>query len=95
MTGGLGADVFQFASSTASRGDRIADFTPREDRINLSNVMPEGTFIGAAAFAGLAGQVRYDRVTGRVKADLDGDRTADWVVTLTNKAALSDQDVIF
>ena len=95
LTGGLGADVFQFVSSTASRGDRIADFTPREDRINLSSFMPEGTFIGAAAFAGLAGQVRYDRMTGRLIGDLDGDRTADWIVTLTNKAALSDRDVIF
>jgi Ca2+-binding RTX toxin-like protein len=91
MTGGGGADVFRFtalAHSPASDPDRITDFRPGRDTIDLSGIdAVHGTrgdqdfdFVGTAAFSGAAGELRWN---GRaLRADVDGDGVADFVLHL-------------
>jgi Ca2+-binding RTX toxin-like protein len=81
LRGGPGADVFVLAAagdSAPGRADTIADLAPG-DVIDLSALMPGGTFVGAAAFDG-PGQVRF--AGGRLSGDLDGDGRADWAIRL-------------
>lgn len=79
MLGGAGADRFLFASAgdtgVGAAADVIREFQSGVDVIDLSAVAPGLHFIGAAAFTGVAGQVRY--AGDRVGIDLDGDRIAD------------------
>jgi Tol biopolymer transport system component len=74
--------------------DRIGDFVSGEDRIDLSGIDAKAatgandafTFIGAAAFTGQAGQLRYDNAGGimRIMGDVDGDGRADFeIVAIT------------
>jgi Ca2+-binding RTX toxin-like protein len=70
--------------------DRIGDFVSGEDRIDLSAIDAKAatgandafTFIGAAAFTGQAGQLRYDLTGGvmRMMGDVDGDGRADFEI---------------
>ena len=70
--------------------DWIRDFVSGEDRIDLSAIDAKAatgandafTFIGAAAFTGQAGQLRYD-LTGKamhIMGDVDGDSRADFEI---------------
>ena len=71
LTGGTEADTFRFddvADSRLSSGfDTITDFVAGVDKINLSQVDANAptdaneafTFIGSAAFSGVAGQLRF------------------------------------
>jgi Peptidase M10 serralysin C terminal len=99
LFGGGGADRFVFTRLSDSRTealrsdghkaapDRIADFVPGEDRIDLSAIDAiAGTapndafaFIGTAAFTGAAGQLRYAMAGGaaHIFADVDGNGLAD------------------
>jgi VCBS repeat-containing protein len=99
MTGGAGNDLFAYMSadhSTASAMDHIFDFATG-DRIDLSTIdaIAGGdddafTFVGNAAFSNTAGELRYDSVGGDdwlVKADIDGDGTADFQVLVTTADA--------
>lgn len=101
MTGGAGADRFVFVNvydSSAGAGfDTITDFKHSEgDRIDLSGIDANYTaagdaafrFLGAAAFTGAGAELRISATaTGwRVLGDLDGDRTADFILTLTGTA---------
>ena len=98
LSGGFGADRFVFAnvfdSGTGAGFDTITDFKGAEgDRIDLSGIDANRhaagdasfTFLGTAAFTGAGAELRVVAVTDgwRVLADLDGDRTADFILTLS------------
>jgi Ca2+-binding RTX toxin-like protein len=105
LTGGSGQDLFRLLASTDSgRGpnaDTIADFNRAEgDRIDLSAVdvnTATGTddafsFIGTAAFSGVAGQLRF--ADGLLAADLNGDRISDFEIRVTGMTSLLAGDFI-
>lgn len=109
MTGGPGADVFVFRRIDASpvqpgRLDRITDFTPGLDRIDLGGLDADATqpgdqafrFIGTAAFSGTAGELRLQVLPDRavLRADTDGDRQADWALRLDGAGALGAGDLL-
>ncbi|WP_050532383.1 calcium-binding protein [Pseudaestuariivita atlantica] len=112
MTGGPGAGrmdrfiYFNAAETGAGPGNRdlITDFTPGEDRIEISRIDADITqgfkqrfdFIGDAAFSGTAGELRFDHDAGRtiVQADRDGDGTADFEILLTGTLTLSATDFL-
>ena len=110
LTGGAGADVFVF-SSLAQSGviistfDTITDFTQGEDLINLSvidakstNALPNDafTFIGAAAFNNVAGQLQALQSSGStfVEMDVNGDGIADSIIRLTGLLTLNAADFV-
>ena len=85
--------------SGALRGDTIADFVSGQDRINLAAIDADLTvggdqafvFIGTAAFAAVAGQLRY--AGGLLEADLDGDGLADMQFAVTGAVFLAVTDL--
>ncbi len=96
LTGGGGADSFRYqstAESDAENMDRILDFTPGTDRIDLgridADILTEGdqafNWIGSEAFSGAAGELRAYEQGGSwfVEGDVDGDGIADLVIALT------------
>ncbi|MFO1174411.1 MAG: cadherin-like domain-containing protein [Paracoccaceae bacterium] len=110
LTGGAGADVFLFSqtghSKTAATADVIADFAQGQDMIDLrpidANVKVAGndafSFIGAAAFSGVAGQLRFDTASvpgmTRVLVDVDGNKVADMEIDLTGTHTLTAGDFL-
>ncbi len=110
LRGGTGNDQFVFlrqsdSSKTAATSDLIADFVRGQDVIDLfgidartNNAAPNDTFtfIGAAAFTNVAGQLRYASAAGvtTVIMDMDGNGTADMTIRLTGILALTAQDFI-
>ncbi|WP_051683145.1 M10 family metallopeptidase C-terminal domain-containing protein [Sphingomonas sp. UNC305MFCol5.2] len=90
--GGAGSDVFRFdalADSSVGSPDMIFDFSRGQgDRISVTNIDADlllagnqnFTFLGANAFTGTAGQLRYEKVGGHtfIFADADGDGVADF-----------------
>jgi Ca2+-binding RTX toxin-like protein len=97
LTGGTEADVFVFATAAeaghGSARDRITDFQRSIDHIDLSDFLPGGVFIGAAAFSGVAGQVRYR--SGVVSGDVNGDGAADFQIGLDGAPAITAGDFFF
>jgi Ca2+-binding RTX toxin-like protein len=103
LTGGAGADVFLFIaggnSGIGAKADVISDFVSGLDRINFAAIdadpLADGdqalVFIGAAAFGGVAGQVRY--AGGVVEVDLDGISGADMQIILTGAPLLVANDL--
>ncbi|MBV1796785.1 peroxidase family protein [Siccirubricoccus sp. G192] len=99
LVGGAGADLFRFTAigdSTPGSPDLIRDFTPGEDRIDLSAIDTDPVRPGDQGFAWLGlgrfsatGQAEA-RVQGRgaektlLMLDLDGDGAVDMVVALRN-----------
>ena len=97
LTGGPGKDQFVYnlvSDSTPGARDVVTDFSRSQgDRISLSaidaNSLVGGnqafTFIGAAAFSGVAGQLRFEQAGGNtfVSGDVNGDRVADFQIELT------------
>ena len=97
-----GADIFEFyapdfSGTSATTADRIADFDT-SDRIDLSKVdaVTGGAdnafaFIGSGAFTGVAGQLRYEYVSGStaVQGDMNGDGIADFWIMLDGTHALT------
>jgi len=109
LVGDGGADVFDFNNTNESRPgaanrDFINGFVRGQDRIDLSDIDANTTmsgdqgftFIGAAAFTGTAGELRYFTFGGGnfniVEADVNGDGIADMqiFVNLTNFMTGSD-----
>ena len=87
LTGGPGADTFVYfeaADSTARVRDTIVAFDGARDRIDLSRVDATFHWIGAGAFSGAAGELRF--AGGLLSADFDGNRVADFVVKVTGDA---------
>jgi serralysin len=101
LRGGTGADVFQFenaADSTPGAGrDAILDFQPGTDRIDLSAVGFNWSFIGAMAFTGAGEEVRFTRGFGStfIEADLNGDLVPDLQIELAGSMNLTATDFIF
>ncbi|MEZ0167245.1 M10 family metallopeptidase [Microvirga sp. TS319] len=101
LTGGSGADAFIFLSlsdSPAASRDRITDFKRGQDHIDLraidANTKITGdqafTFIGKSAFSGHAGQLKF--AGGVLSADVNGDKIADFAVSVTGLTTLSKDD---
>jgi Ca2+-binding RTX toxin-like protein len=99
LWGGEGSDVFYFVNFDLS--DRILDFQVGIDRIDVTSIDAnslvsgdqEFTFIGAASFSGVAGQLRtyWDNNAYFIAGDVDGDRSADLLirVDMVNAASSS------
>lgn len=102
LTGGKGADIFRYSTLDSAKGDHITDFARRdEDKIDLefdANIheadVQEFDFIGRRAFSGAAGELRYQIVgqTTEVSGDLNGDRVADFVITIERAFNLTAAD---
>jgi len=98
MTGGAGNDVFVFRTTTetlsGTNQDIITDFASG-DKISLSaidaNTLQSGdqafAYSGLTAFTGVAGQLIYSN--GIISGDINGDKTADLQIQLSNKATLT------
>jgi Ca2+-binding RTX toxin-like protein len=92
LTGGIGADRFVLAlaaDSGVNAYDTIADFSRLQgDRIDLAGIdastLAAGdqafSFIGASAFTGVAGQLRF--AGGFVQGDVDGNGAADFRIAV-------------
>lgn len=111
LTGGAGADTFVFLSAAeiglAAR-DRITDFEPGRDRIDLSAIDANGPEAGHSftllargkAFTGDAGELRWYAATANGKAvtivegDIDGDKVADFRLDLDGKLVLGEGDFL-
>jgi Ca2+-binding RTX toxin-like protein len=97
MAGGPGADVFVFASPAhagiGATRDRIADFTPGVDRIDLTALAT--TFNGTAGLVG-GGQRSFWHFTpgGLLIGDATGNGVADWVIELPGVAAVGPGDFL-
>lgn len=100
MTGGTGDDTFVYASAADAGGpgsaDVITDFFTGGDHLDFHAFMAGGHFVGSAAFtAGAGAQVSYDKTTGILTGDVNGDGTADFSITLSNHATVLATDIIF
>jgi len=95
-----------FGGADAASADRILDFTDAaDDRVNLSlvdaNTALDGNqafaFIGAGAFTGSAGELRYEQLNGNtfVQGDTNGDGTADFWIRLDGLHTLGSDDLVF
>ena len=110
LQGGALADTFRFASAAdstaAAKGrDTIADFHALDaDQINLhaidANTTRHGnqdfTFVDTAAFSGAKGELRLvvEGLNLIIKADLNGDRQADFAILVLNTTALIAGDFV-
>jgi Ca2+-binding RTX toxin-like protein len=100
MAGGAGGDTFVFGHTSAAKtGDVILDFSHAEgDRIDLSGIDASTrasgnqafAFIGAKAFSGVAGELRY--ADGVVSGDVNGDSAPDFTIDIANDLALVASD---
>ncbi len=101
LSSGGGGDVYRFAPGDTGLGaaaDRLADFDVYYDKVDLrgidANPVTAGdqafSFIGTAAFAGTAGQLRYafDGTDTWIQGDIDGDSVADFEIVLTGSHTL-------
>ncbi len=97
LTGGTGADQFEFSSAAdigiGAMSDRITDFKSGEDKIDLS-LIGGLSFIAAAAFSNVAGQLRYVAASGQLRGDTNGDSLADFVLVLDGGPQLMAGDLI-
>jgi RTX toxins and related Ca2+-binding proteins len=100
LEGGPGQDTFVLSDPAhsppaAGHRDRIADFEPGVDRIDLSALGPL-SFAGASAFSGVAGQVRVSARDGyhMLEVDLDGDGAADAAIEIVSPDAPSEADLL-
>ncbi|KQS93389.1 MULTISPECIES: calcium-binding protein [unclassified Rhizobium] len=110
LYGGTGKDRFVFSSIadstlSVSGQDTIYDFSQSEfDTIDVrlidANVnVAKGQafdFIGAAAFSGEAGELRYANTTARtyVQGDVDGDGAADFQIWINSVVTLISTDFV-
>lgn len=107
--GAQGADRFVFAdgdvSSKLATADLIGDFRAAQgDRIDLSGLDADATtagdqaftFIGAAAFSGAAGELRYEVIRGEtvLMGDIDGDKIADGYLRVDTNQPLVAADFV-
>ena len=76
--------------------DVISDFKSGQDKIDVHAFMAGGYFIGSAAFAqdGTA-QISYDKASGLLQGDVNGDGVSDFSITLANHAEILAPDFTF
>lgn len=103
FVGGAGSDSFVFATGDTARkrgaADTIMDFDAASETIDLrewdaDRHAPDHqafTFIGAHAFSGEAGELRYAVAKGNtyVEGDTDGDGRADFSIRLLDAGPLT------
>lgn len=111
MWGESGNDQFIFGAisesgKTAATRDWIGDFTHAQDRINLQTIDSNTkagmagnqafSFIGAAAFTTVGGQLRVTHEGGNtiVNGDINGDRVTDFQIELQGNVALTAIDFV-
>ena len=110
LDGGTGNDTFDFdLVSDSPAGPALRDsigggFAHGSDRIDLSNIdantLAGGnqafSFIGSAAFSGVAGQLRYTNYSGNVliDADVNGDSAADMQILVAGTNFMTGTDFI-
>lgn len=105
MTGGTHDDTFKFTYNDLGDIDTITDFRRSEgDKINLSvidaNTGVNGnqafTFIGTAAFTGVAGQLHYtsNGLNTTQTGDVNGDKVADFTIILNDAPGLIASDFL-
>ena len=106
LTGGAGHDQFVYAAltdsgSTKPTRDQITDFVQGDDVIELSalDAITGGaddafSFIGTAAFSGVAGQLRQSTSFGNtiVSGDVDGNGVADFQIQINGAYTLNATD---
>lgn len=105
LTSGDGGDMYRFSdgdTGTGAQADRITDFAWWYDKIDLRGIDADLTiagdqafsFIGTAAFSGVAGQLRYafDGTDTWLQGDQDGDGVADVEIVFTGNVALVSGD---
>ena len=101
LVGGTGADVFDFNStqdSPSNARDTIQDFVRGSDHIDLRTIDASTAsagdqgflFIGGSPFTGQTGQLNFSN--GVLAGDVNGDKIADFRITLPNVPALSTSD---
>lgn len=101
LRGGAGNDIFRFDSVSSS--DTVVDFTRGSDKIQLDNsvytalnegALPAGEFRNGTYATDATDHLIYDRSTGRLWYDADGNGSGDMVqiATFTNKPALTASD---
>jgi Ca2+-binding RTX toxin-like protein len=101
LIGGAGADRFQLVSPRDSMPgagrDAILDFEPGTDKIDLSALGFNWTFIGQTMFTGAGEQVRFVKGFGStfIEADIDGDLVPDLQIELAGSHSLAATDFIF
>ena len=107
LWGNAGADRFDYGfvfDSLAGEKcrDVIQDFMPGEDKIDLQDIDAnlkmksdqDFTFISTATFDGHAGQLRFDSTNHLLQADLDGNRIADFEISLVGVDHITAADLI-
>jgi Ca2+-binding RTX toxin-like protein len=110
LNGGAGNDTFDFdlvsdsPAGPALRDSIVGGFSHGSDRIDLAtidaNTLVGGnqafSFIGSAAFSGVAGQLRYTNYSGNViiDADVNGDSTADMQILVAGTTFMAETDFI-
>jgi Ca2+-binding RTX toxin-like protein len=110
LNGGTGNDRFDFdlvshsPAGPALRDSIVGGFSHGFDLIDLStidaNTLAGGnqafSFIGSAAFSGVAGQLRYSNYNGTViiDADVNGDSTADMQILVAGTNFMAGTDFI-
>lgn len=110
QVGGLGADDFvfrdgDFASAVPAGADQILDFSQADgDQIWLNAVDADAltagdqafAFIGNNSFSNVAGELRYEEISGNtyLSGDTNGDGVADFTVRLDGVIALAAADLV-
>jgi glucose/arabinose dehydrogenase len=108
LTGRAGADTFVWqqlweGSRVVAASDRITDFTPGSDRIDVAAIDAAPglagnqafTWIGTAGFGATGPQVRYAMSGGETVVQFDtGDGAADLVIRLTGTLTLGAGDFV-
>ena len=98
LTGGAGRDLFVFEAvghvGRGAQSDRITDFTPGEDRIDLSAAIPGLTYIGTDPFSGAGLELRFNPDVGALQADRNGNEQANFRLFLDGAPPPSADDLI-
>lgn len=109
LNGGPGDDVLWYddlADSGPGVGNRdyVRGFQQGEDVLHLKRLDADSTtseddgfvFIGAAAFSGTSGELRYAHIGGEtiVQADVDGDQLPDFEIAINSVLTLEASDFV-
>lgn len=101
LLGQEGADYFRFGASNSgpAKGERdiIKDYEDGVDHLAFLWGSFSHFAEGADRFSGSVGELIYQQGAnaGFLKGDLDGDRVADFVVTMRGEHTLTEEDFIF